>query len=289
MARKKPKPFNPFAPNAQKKRSAKPVSSPRTDSKPVSYKAPVTPSKPAAIDTAAPKPAIPTSHLTPDEPLPINEEKEDVVEELVEENIVDDVQIEIVNESGPALASGKVRSVGLRKIDGDTNEGDAAQLESDDERVVRLKAQSKALAVDSGLLTEEKPIAPEPTSSEKATTLQELKEVKKTVSEKAFEKRKQMMAKKRKARAAAPPTKRVQKLNRRKYMEFKVDIREILEEENVLDEHRANLLGSTWAKGERQGIQSAIEFVEEKLADNIIDEKVAERMIKVLKGYRKVR
>jgi len=112
---------------------------------------------------------------------------------------------------------------------------------------------------------------------------------KKSASEKAFEKRSKMIAKKRKTRASAAPSKRIVKLNRRKYMEFKVDVREIMEEENVDEEHRANLLGSTWAKGERQGIDAAIEFVEQKLEDEIISDMTAERIIKVLKGYRKVR
>ena len=40
---------------------------------------------------------------------------------------------------------------------------------------------------------------------------------------------------------------------------------------------------------ERQGIDAAIEFVEEKLEDQIITESTAERIIKVLKGYRKMR
>ena len=285
--RKKPQPFNPFAPNAQKKKPSKPSTTTRSDSRAVSYKAPPLASKPPVIDSSAPKPAIPTSHLAP-EKTPIQVEKEEPVKELVEQKEEVEVNIEIVSESGPALASGKVRSVGLRKIEDQQQLEGESDSESDDERVLRLKAQSKALAADSGLLVEDETVTV-PSGTQTQTTEQEITEVKKTVSEKAFEKRKQMMAKKRKARAAAPPTKRIQKLNRRKYMEFKVDIREIMDEENVMEEHRANLLGSTWAKGERQGIHAAIEFVEEKLEDQIITDNVAERMIKVLKGYRKVR
>ena len=286
MARKKAKPFNPFAPNAQKKKTVKPSIAPKSEPKPVSYKAPAIPSKPAVIETPSPKPAIPTSHLsTEPEPEPVTKEQDEPVESDIKVES-DEIKIEI--QEGPALASGKVRSVGLRKIDDESDDVSDSTPESDDERVQRLTQQSKAQAADSGLIIDEE-VVTKPTQLQKQTTEQEITEVKKTVSEKAFEKRKQMMAKKRKARASAPPTKRIQKLNRRKYMEFKVDIREIMEEENVMDEHRANLLGSTWAKGERQGIQAAIEFVEEKVADQIITENVAERIIKVLKGYRKVR
>ncbi len=290
MARKKAKPFNPFAPNASKPPTKKQSGS-RRDAKPVSYIAPTPHSKPTEIEPSAPKPAIPTSHLPPrDEPViePKVESPEPVYQD--EEKDVESTT-EIVAESGPATAAGKVRSVGLRKIEVEADESDDED-ESDEDRITErdaLIAESKALAADSGLIVEGKDDEILIATLHKKTTEQEIKEVKKTVSEKAFEKRKQQLAKKRKIRAAAPPTKRVQKLNRRKYMEFKVDIREILEEENVQEEYRANLLGSTWAKGERQGIQGAIEFIEEKLDEGIITEVVSERIIKVLKGYRKVR
>lgn len=288
MARKKHKPFNPFDPNAPKKRPPKTQTGSRKEVKPVSYRAPTNTSKRSQIEPTVHKPAIPSSHLPPSKDADIVELDFETPEQEVQDDDKEiDTTVETLDESGPATASGKVRSVGLRKIE-DVSEEDEGS-ESDDERITDLIAESKALAADSGLLVEGEGGGIIISTPNTKTTDQELKEVKKTVSEKAFEKRKQMLAKKRKARAAAPPTKRLQKLNRRKYMEFKVDIREILEEENVLEEYRANLLGSTWAKGERQGIQDAIEFVEEKLDEGIITEVVAQRIIKVLKGYRKVR
>jgi|TARA_Y100000310_G_C20610794_1_gene777891 hypothetical protein len=290
--KKKKGPFNPFAPNASKT-PTKQQSGTRREAKPVSYKkAPTPQSKPAEIEPSAPKPAIPTSHLPPTEESVIEPKVESPEPEIQDDEKDIETTSESVAESGPATAAGKVRSVGLRKIDDDSDDEVNEEEGSDDDRITErdaLIAESKALAADSGLIVEGKEDEIIISTLHKKTTEQEIKEVKKTVSEKAFEKRKQQLAKKRKIRAAAPPTKRVQKLNRRKYMEFKVDIREILEEENVLEEHRANLLGSTWAKGERQGIQGAIEFVEEKEADGIISDVVAERIIKVLKGYRKVR
>jgi hypothetical protein len=68
-------------------------------------------------------------------------------------------------------------------------------------------------------------------------------------------------------------------------MEFKVDVREILAEEDIDEEHRANVLGGAWAKGERQGIEEAVEFVNSKLEEGILTEAAAERMIKVIRGY----
>ena len=78
------------------------------------------------------------------------------------------------------------------------------------------------------------------------------------------------------------PTKRVQKLHRGKYMEFKYDVRRILEEEEVEDEHRSNVLGQTWAKGERSGVSDAKEFLQGKVADGIISEVCSKRIIKLI-------
>ncbi len=256
---------------------------------------------PSSIKEAKPKPAIPASHLNPksstvsveEETQPIPEIVEEIIEEPTPEPVEkDSTPIEIEDnkptpEEGPAVAVGKIRGLGLRQKpqekEPELTDG------SDEERVSDLIAESKALASDSGMAVEGKDSpsqAPISKAAEAArTTLAEAV----SASDKAFEKRSKMIAKKRKTRATAAPSKRVVKLNRRKYMEFKVDVREIMEEENVDEEHRANLLGSTWAKGERQGINAAIEFVEQKLEDQIISDGTAERIIKVLKGYRKVR
>ena len=65
-------------------------------------------------------------------------------------------------------------------------------------------------------------------------------------------------------------------------MEFKYDVRKILEEESVEEEHRSNVLGQTWAKGERQGVSEAKEFLEEKVTAGIITESCANRIIKLM-------
>jgi len=78
------------------------------------------------------------------------------------------------------------------------------------------------------------------------------------------------------------PSKRVQKLHRGKYMEFKYDVRKILDEESVDDEHRSNILGQTWAKGERQGVSDAKEFLTEKVSAGIISEECSQRIIKLI-------
>ena len=49
------------------------------------------------------------------------------------------------------------------------------------------------------------------------------------------------------------------KLNRRKQLEFRFDARAILDNSSVAEEHRSNIFGQIWAKGERIGIDSSIE------------------------------
>jgi len=78
------------------------------------------------------------------------------------------------------------------------------------------------------------------------------------------------------------PAKRTLKLHRGKYMEFKYDVRKILEAEDIAEEHRSNVLGQTWAKGERQGIPEAKAFLAEKIEEGLISENCAKRIIKLI-------
>ena len=307
MAAKKNTPFNPFEKGAASKKKKPTFQRTREPQKevPVRHSPSTLGPAPSAIKDQTSKPAIPQSHLKPQttpEPVLEKEEKEGETEDVIlEDAIVEEPSpVEPVADDssetetdkrdivdGPAVAVGKVRSLGLRQKQ-DKKESDDND-DSDEVRVSELIAKSKALAVDSGIIIEGETIASKDPISLAAEAARSTLIVTKSASEKAYEKRSKMIAKKRKTRASSAPSKRVVKLNRRKYMEFKVDVREIMEEENVDEEHRANLLGSTWAKGERQGIDAAIEFVEEKFEEQIISDKTAERIIKVLKGYRKVR
>ena len=78
------------------------------------------------------------------------------------------------------------------------------------------------------------------------------------------------------------PTKRVKKLDQGKAMEFKYDLRRILEEEGVDDEHRSNVLSQTMAKGQRQGVDEAKSFLDEKLKAGVITESCYGRIEKLI-------
>jgi hypothetical protein len=73
------------------------------------------------------------------------------------------------------------------------------------------------------------------------------------------------------------------KLNRQKYLEYKYAAKDILDNPNVPEEHRSNVLGQIWAKGERQGIDDCLAFIEQKEAELILPESVAGELRELVK------
>ena len=68
--------------------------------------------------------------------------------------------------------------------------------------------------------------------------------------------------------------KQEKKLNRQKYLEYKYAAKDILDNPNVPEEHRSNVLGQIWAKGERQGIDDCLDYIDQKEAELILPEEV---------------
>ena len=73
------------------------------------------------------------------------------------------------------------------------------------------------------------------------------------------------------------------KLNRQRILEFKYFAREELDNPNIPEEHRSNILGQIIAKGERTSIDSAIDFIQLKQAELILTEEVANSLINEIK------
>lgn len=74
------------------------------------------------------------------------------------------------------------------------------------------------------------------------------------------------------------------KLNRQKILEFKYVARDILDNPEVPEEHRSNVLGQIIAKGERISIDSAIEFIDQKCLELILTESVANELKNEIKS-----
>ena len=71
---------------------------------------------------------------------------------------------------------------------------------------------------------------------------------------------------------------KVKKLNRQRYNDYKYAARDILDDDSVSDEHRSNLLGQIWAKGERIGVDATYDFISEKEEELIINGDIAQRL-----------
>ena len=78
---------------------------------------------------------------------------------------------------------------------------------------------------------------------------------------------------------------KVSKFNRRKYLEYKVDVRNMLEEFSIEEEYRSNILGQVWAKGERNGVSDALEFINEKVEQGIIPEEMQKKLSSLMDKY----
>ncbi len=76
-----------------------------------------------------------------------------------------------------------------------------------------------------------------------------------------------------------------QKLNRRKQLEFRFDARAILDNSEVAEEHRSNIFGQIWAKGERIGVQSANEYISQKEQEGILPSEISEELRALIKNY----
>ena len=135
-----------------------------------------------------------------------------------------------------------------------------------------LKRRSDALAAKTGVQLPA-------TDSYKGTLFSKKKEEK---SPKPVVKPKKPVRKTKKGGGKQPKQK---KLNRRKQLEFRFDARAILDNSSVAEEHRSNIFGQIWAKGERIGIDSAIEYVSLKQQEGILTEDVSNELVVLIKSY----
>jgi len=81
------------------------------------------------------------------------------------------------------------------------------------------------------------------------------------------------------------PANRARRLDRSRHMEYKYEMRGLLVNIGIEEEHRSNLLATIWARGERQTIKEAKEFINEKLSEGIIDEEQLSSLEKIVEAY----
>ncbi len=79
------------------------------------------------------------------------------------------------------------------------------------------------------------------------------------------------------------------KLNKQKILEFRYVARDILDDPDVPEEHRSNVLGQIIAKGERISIDAAMEFIDQKTLELVLTEEISEKLKSEIKSISKRR
>lgn len=275
--RRKDEPFNPFAPNASQKARDRKEKVARQPPRPK----PSTPQKPTNNLAAKQKAAM--------EAL----KKRREIESKVAAKPVKPQPVEKKHQPSPQPKPAPKTEV--KKPDGR------------EERLAALRAKSAATAqfakeakdakkLDVKAEAEIKPIAAPESEIEivietkvdepkKSSTSQGAANVFKTIKtevKKSDRKQKRRRPSDKKGGGRQPQSK---KLDRRKYLEYKYAARELLENDAISEEHRSNILGQIWAKGERSGVDEAVEFINQKEAELIIPEEVADEFRRMVKRY----
>ena len=106
-----------------------------------------------------------------------------------------------------------------------------------------------------------------------------------SVEPKDIKKKPQTQRKFRNKMSSYQPASRAKRLDRSRHMEYKYEMRGILVDIGVEEEHRSNLLATIWARGERQTTKEAKAFLEEKLTEGIIDEDQMNSLESIVDAY----
>jgi len=227
--------------------------------KPITSKKEVSKPPPSSKPLPAPTPA-----LSPE----IKEEKESSeIEDKAPESTEEDVQSpeEDVIES-QILGVTRRKSIGLQP----KQEGD---VEDSPTNVVSDKAQE--------LIDESKLRAKNDQRPAKAVT----GTVKMPTIQREVPKPKPPAPKFRRRRNSFQPAARAKRLDRSRHMEYKYEVRGLMVDIDVEEEHRSNVLGTMWAKGERQNVADAKEFLESKHSEGILTEEQFNRLCDVIDRY----
>jgi len=203
------------------------------------------PPKPTTVSAPAPVPVVTPPNVV--EAPPVVEETEEVEkEEILEEQL---------------LGTPKRRSRGLQPVQESDSESTVEQSSRTSSKAMEIIEASKARATAS---------------------IADNKKLKAAIPVKAPPPKNRP---RRRPKPSFQPAARERRMDRSRHMEYKYEVRGLLEEINVAEEHRSSLLGTIWAKGERQTSADARQYIHEKEAEGIIDSNQAERLLSVVDNY----
>ena len=81
------------------------------------------------------------------------------------------------------------------------------------------------------------------------------------------------------------PANRAKRLDRSRHMEYKYEMRSLLVDLDIAEEHRSNLLGTIWARGERQTASEAKQFISEKCEQGVLTDEQESTLKSVVDRY----
>jgi hypothetical protein len=278
--RKKAAPKNIFGSGSQTIPKSKPTSSPKPN--PTRNRSQIAP--PPSVPGAKPKPKQTKPIKTETQPVdttPETQEKPTMEDELsavddltVEETPLDENQETIVQEKEEVdileeqiLGIGSRKDIGLKKELTQTSESKA-----DDEN--QGKSQKARQIIQDSMIKASIAV-------EEAKTLKQ----KQAATPIKKDPPKKPQRKFRNKTSSYQPANRARRLDRSRHMEYKYEMRGLLSDIGIAEEHRSNLLATIWARGERQTTNEAKEFLSEKLNEGIIDEDQMSSLEKIVDGY----
>jgi len=239
---------------------------------------------PRSRSRVAPPPSVPGSKIkvkdeipknTPEESTKISEEPavESFIDALVEEGApVEEVPIENIIEDN--ILENQLLGVKKReKIGLNNNEPKTSKQQTSGEETSGKSLKARQIIQDSMLKAS---IAAKEEKTRKAAS----KTIKTTP-----EPPKKPQRKFRNRNSSYQPANRARRLDRSRHMEYKYEMRGLLVDIGVAEEHRSNLLATIWARGERQTSKEAKEFIDEKHLEGIIDEEQMTSLEKVVDVY----
>ena len=211
-------------------------------------------SKPLPTPVPAPVPEIKDE----EEPPVIEDKVPEPTEEITQTPDEEVIQSQI-------LGTTRRKSIGLQPMQGESVEDPSANVVSD-------KAQE--------LIDESKLRAKNEQEEESVTEPVKIPTIQREVP-----KPKPPTPKFRRRRNSFQPAARAKRLDRSRHMEYKYEVRGLMVDIGVEEEHRSNVLGTMWAKGERQNAAEAKEFLESKHSEGILTEEQFNRLCDVLDRY----
>jgi len=267
----------------QRRRRSKPApkdvfggSQPSQPAKATTRSRPPLPSRPLSKITAPPAPGAKAKveqKPTPVKPE-VHEPTQDPVEEIIEtideseEKVEAETQEEILEEQ--LLGKQPKKTLGLMK-----KKPEKVEPAVTVEKTTTSTSQKARELIESSILRASKPVVSVTTEPAKKAETPIAKPEVKPKTQRKFRNRV----------SSYQPANRARRLDRSRHMEYKYEMRGVLVDIGVPEEHRSNLLATIWARGERQTTKDAKDFIVEKMDEGIIDDEQHDKLVKIVDGY----